>query len=1278
MSKKSTSVKKQGEPLSLETKEAHTNILNTLIFNVSETARVRSDDFKKHLKTGLGGFGKGLHKKRISSDDQASSSIPELKLESNYYELKSYLSLEEELKNCLALWELTGHKIVLVFVNGNEDAVALWDLLMTSAATLKHSHEVNILYVFIGSSEWPESPEIKRYENVPCILVKCQADTSGLTGENVVIQKTEKVKKTQGSGLIIFPESSDDGVTPNSNSNGPTSVFSALKANIPIHIFTEANKSSISGSNITVHPAYRYYVLTEENHCKFAKTVLDQGTGQTLPVVLSIVLGDAHDVLSEVFHSAMLQANDTEPSQLLLGRILYINRTGAASVSYEDAASLQLGAMASHALYHELQQVCKPNVPMTPRLSNEVQVNNLWGLGGKQGTLCSHQIPQSLSDDTRSKLCKVYRVVDYVGAKKGFPPIAANDQKCNVVSISLQPARNTHYNATYMDERVCDLIRDVQSGVEKRTRSSSVNPHDMFVLFDPQALLFSERPAVKPSRCYQKQEASTCVAIVPLSKLRRRLGKFDPLKGASEAFPVCDYNNVVDSYIFVDGDVLDRNESFKNDILTPISDVLRKHSGDTPIIHVYFHEKLANVNGDSDTDFHFGFQPNPDTTVVHCWQDICQPLIQTILLLALTQTEATAFDCESSDLRASVESLTSQNKILMAKLALSALGRSTSPRTKDARGERPQAAAAAAFLSKMSEASTDPSSSGDLSELLSKIETSIFRVQGVDETSVCKCLSDAKNPERLDKLFLLAVHSGQVVLAEELLRYTSPANMVANALHAVCALKKEFKGKDAYFSLDKLKSFKESALRFESVAQNIIHDLYSKDKAQKNQRSVSGEMLFKAHDKFGGYRPLDIACEAEARSFLSDTACMSAIATRWSGGLEVSRQELQRNKCYFPWMYLAAIFPCCICRVGCGDIEESREGQKGCVCCKKWFYSVPAVRYFMHGVFHFLLLMLYSYVLLSQLKLASIAYVEWAVCFWVASYMLEEIAQVVCSSLCNTGSTSSTYSEPYFKQFWNWVDVLGITLYVIAFGLRCIATVAESEVLLLIARCFFAVDIIVMYVRFLHFMAFHDIVGPLLITVREMLKDLAYFLLILFAVIFGYGVAIHVLLYQIPVYEHPAYNSVLALPYFQMFGELAIDGVLNSSLDVPGLVSSRNSSTPDAMNYVGLCFTGTFLLVANILLMNLLIARFNTSYSVIHSNSTFHHVTHKIIILEEYQSKFNLPPPFVIISLFLCLLCSPCRCSSCCCKRKAGESNIVLNEMQISKVRELAEIDKIV
>ena len=1227
-----TKYKRKGEPLSPGTKEAHTNILNKLIFNVSETAHVRSDDFETHLKKG---------KKGSNGVDQASGGTPsELKLESNYYELKSHLPLEGEFKDCLALWELAGHKIVLVFVNGNEDAVALWDLVMTSAATLKHSHEVNILYVFIGSSEWPESPEIKRYENVPCILVKCQADTSGLTGEKVVIQKTETVEEIQESGLIIFPRSSDDAVTPNSNSNGPTSVFSALKANIPTYIFTEANKSSISGSNITVHPAYRYYVLTEASYCTFAKAVLDQGTGQKLPVVLSIVLGDAHDVLSEVYHSAMLQAGDTEPSSHLLGRILYINRTGAASVSYGDAASLQLGAMAAHALYHELQQVCKPNVPMTPPLRTEVQVTNLWGLGGKQGTLCSHQIPQSLNDDTRSKLCKVYCIVDYVGAKKGFPPIAANDQKCNVVSISLQPARNTHHNATYMDERVCDLIRDVQSGVEKRTRSSSVNPHDMFVLFDPQALLFSERPAVKPSRCYQKQEASTCVAIVPLSKLRKRLGKFDPLKGASEAFPVCDYNNVVDSYIFVDGDVLDRNESFKNDILTPISDVLRKHSGDTPIIHVYFHEKSAYMTGERETNFHFGFQEYPDTTVVHCWRDICLPLIRTILLLAVTQTEATAFDCESSGLRTSVESLTSQNKILMAKLALSALsalGRLT--RTKDARGERPQAAAAAAFLSKMSEASADPSSSGDLSELLRKIETSIFRVQGIDETSVCKCLRNANNPERLDKLFLLAVHSGQVVLAEELLRYTSPINMVANALHAVCALKKELKGKNAYHSLGKLQSFKESALKFESVAQNIIHDLYSKDKAQQNQRSVSKQMLFKAHDKFGGYRALDIACEAEARSFLSDTACMSAIAARWSGGIEEY----------------------CSCDV---------EGLNGCVCCKKWLFSVPAVRYFMHGVFHFLLLMLYSYVLLSQLKLDSIAYVEWAVCFWMANYALEEISQKVSSKfkLCNAGSKSSTYSEPYFKQFWNWVDVLGISLYGIAFLLRGIARKADSEVILLIARCFFAVDIIVMYVRFLHFTAFHDIVGPLLITVREMLKDLAYFLIILFAVIFGYGVAIHVLLYQIPVYEHPAYNSVLALPYFQMFGELAIDGVLNSSLDVPGLVSSRNSSTPDAMNYVGLCFTGTFLLVANILLMNLLIARFNTSYSAIHSNSTFHHVTHKIIILEEYQSKFNLPPPFVIISLFLSL----CPCSKRFCKRKRGESNIILNELQMSKVRELA------
>ena len=71
--------------------------------------------------------------------------------------------------------------------------------------------------------------------------------------------------------------------------------------------------------------------------------------------------------------------------------------------------------------------------------------------------------------------------------------------------------------------------------------------------------------------------------------------------------------------------------------------------------------------------------------------------------------------------------------------------------------------------------------------------------------------------------------------------------------------------------------------------------------------------------------------------------------------------------------------------------------------------------------------------------------------------------------------------------------------------------------------------------------------------------------------------------------------------------------------------------------------------LTNVLLLNLLIAKFNSSYETVKEDAEFHYVNNILVILDDYENKSVLPPPLGVIldvgRLLLIWYKKGCKCS---------------------------------
>ncbi|XP_074227572.1 transient receptor potential cation channel subfamily M member 5 isoform X1 [Camelus bactrianus] len=309
---------------------------------------------------------------------------------------------------------------------------------------------------------------------------------------------------------------------------------------------------------------------------------------------------------------------------------------------------------------------------------------------------------------------------------------------------------------------------------------------------------------------------------------------------------------------------------------------------------------------------------------------------------------------------------------------------------------------------------------------------------------------------------------------------------------------------------------------------------------------------------------------------------------------------------------------------------RSGRGPRAAFLLTRWrkFWGAPVTVFLGNVAMYFTFLFLFAHVLLVDFRPPpqGPSGPEIALYFWVFTLVLEEIRQ---GFFTDEDTHLLKKFTLYVEDNWNKCDMAAIFLFIVGVTCRMLPSVFEA------GRTVLAIDFMVFTLRLIHIFAIHKQLGPKIIIVERMMKDVFFFLFFLSVWLVAYGVTTQALLHPHDGRLEWIFRRVLYRPYLQIFGQIPLDEIDEARVNcsVHPLLLEDSPSCPNLYaNWLVILLLVTFLLVTNVLLMNLLIAMFSYTFQVVQGNADTFWKFQRYHLIAEYQERPALAPPFIVLS----------------------------------------------
>lgn len=293
------------------------------------------------------------------------------------------------------------------------------------------------------------------------------------------------------------------------------------------------------------------------------------------------------------------------------------------------------------------------------------------------------------------------------------------------------------------------------------------------------------------------------------------------------------------------------------------------------------------------------------------------------------------------------------------------------------------------------------------------------------------------------------------------------------------------------------------------------------------------------------------------------------------------------------------------------------------------FYAAPITKYYCHSLAFAVFLFMYSYICLVKTpktpSFPELYVVAVQICFGcekLRTLLITEPAELSLNLLVWVGDTK-----------WNVFDSLAIVAFLISFALRF------EPGMIPYVHASYSTIICYWYIRSLRLIGVNKYFGPYVMMIGKMIENMIYFIVLLLVVLMAFGVSRQSILYPNEEPHFRLIRHVFYQPYFMLYGEVFapdIDPECNPDCEDYGECGTTLDGTLLVPCNTGRWITPIimtiYLLVANILLINLLIASFNTIYNKVSAISLQLFNFQRFAIVMEYEEKPILPAPFIIIS----------------------------------------------
>eukprot|EP00043_Microstomoeca_roanoka_P012869 m.125275 g.125275 ORF g.125275 m.125275 type:complete len:1533 (-) comp15614_c1_seq2:98-4696(-) len=413
---------------------------------------------------------------------------------------------------------------------------------------------------------------------------------------------------------------------------------------------------------------------------------------------------------------------------------------------------------------------------------------------------------------------------------------------------------------------------------------------------------------------------------------------------------------------------------------------------------------------------------------------------------------------------------------------------------------------------------------------------------------------------------------------------------------------------------------KHNSKKFENLAVGVLEECHNSDS------NLTAQMLHAKNPMFNKKNAINIAYDANSLAFLSHPAVQSVINTDWYGQL--------RSITSFWTVLLAFFLPFVVLPFISfqGDETTEQEQERGYFteeiadAVKKktrslWhkfarFYTAPYTRFISDLLSHLVLCILTSYYVLDDLA-DSLGAIEYILVVWFIALFLEELRQMIFFDGI----------WDYISDTWNRLDLTMLTLYFAGFVVRVVDPGQRSNQNA--AKAIHAFLVVILWLRFMRYYALSKNLGPKLIMMMEMTKDVTTFIFLLFIFLIGYGVAAQSLLFPEQEFSTQTFINVLYRPYFQIYGELFLED-LDAESGCTGIYPFTSCGREEVR--IMPIFLAVYVLVTNVLLINLLIAMFNDTYIKVQEEAEDLWRKQNYELFAEYKERPFLPAPFIVIT----------------------------------------------
>nr|XP_029136475.1 transient receptor potential cation channel subfamily M member 2-like [Labrus bergylta] len=508
-------------------------------------------------------------------------------------------------------------------------------------------------------------------------------------------------------------------------------------------------------------------------------------------------------------------------------------------------------------------------------------------------------------------------------------------------------------------------------------------------------------------------------------------------------------------------------------------------------------------------------------------------------------------------------------------------------------------------------------------------------------------------------LFLWAVVQNNKDLAE--IAWEQCRDCMSAALAATMILKKMAEeGSDA----DEAEVMRELANHYEKQAIGVFSE------CNNNDEERAQKLLVRASPYWGRTTCLRLALEADDKSFIAQSGVQALLTQIWCGELSVVNPVWRVLICmvFFPLIYTRFL-------VFRRDEVIQRETEKneeiktvenvtGSVLRTKsrhldaarlqrlkilgsWsklvcLYSSPQVKFYWNIVSYFAFLFLFAVVLMIDFQ-ATPSPAELLLYVWLLSLVCEEVRQLFHDP---DGFGFRKKARMYINDVWNMLDVLSILLFIVGLAFRL------TTKLFYAGKVVLCIDFVVFCLRLMAIFTISKTLGPKIIIVKRMIMDMFFFMFLLSIWVVAYGVAKQGILIDNDSRLDWIIRGAVYEPYLIIFGDFPtnidytafdIDTCSMNGTDplkpkCPILNENQMPAFPQWLTIIMLC---VYLLFANILLLNLLIAIFNFTFQEVQDNTDTIWKFQRYELIKEYHSLPAAPPPLIIFShlyLFIRLL----------------------------------------